>query len=486
MRKRLLSLALAALMLTGCAGGKSSAPQSSAPTEQSGTSGSEKKQRTELTVAFLEKGPEVGIFDPKLYVKRFNDSQDEYTVKVADYADYAGEDDLYGDGMIAQFKRDVVAGKAPDIVVLNDRGLVEMLSQKGAFADLDGFMENDPEVNRDTLMPNVLKALESSDGCLYSISPQFKIRSAAVKKKFGQRENWTVREMIDFYDNAPSTADHLYDYTDPGKVFDTVLSGMDYLIDYGNAACHFDSDDFVDVLEFCSRFKNTEELPDKLNTGEWESYSYDRNTWLKNDRDIFESFMIEGRINNMWNEISQVRDMDFCEDITLVGYPSSNGHGGKIDPLEGFSILDTCPDKEGAWQFIRYFFTKDAQSVNDKLGASSNNRYAIIMLRTRKDCFEEWLDTCRYFTEWSAEEQKFVKTYNYDTYEYHAEPLNDEDVDDLRRYVLSCDTVYNSFPSEVTKICMEEAESYFSGRCSARDAAEMIQNRASLWISEQS
>ena len=481
MKKQLLSLTLAAVMLTGCAGNGSSSSDSAVSDIVNGTSGAvsgETKERTELTVAFLSDVPGITQFD--LYVDKFNRSQDSYNIREVDYVQYNNENDEHLEGALKQLRIDVAAGDSPDIMILSDHSTIQLLGQKGALADLYEFMENDPEVNRDTLMPNVLSALESGDGCLYSIAPQFIVHTLAVKKKFGQRENWSVDDMISFYDNAPASADHLYDQVERGDMFNVMLKGMDYLIEYEKAKCYFDSEDFVKVLEFCNRFTDKVYVPEDPDGTYWTEMS----KWLKNDRELLDIHMVDASDASLASDYSYLRDVHFGENFTFVGYPGSNGNGGKIETLNEFAIADSCSDKEGAWQFVRYFFNDENQAVRGVNETTSNR--ALYTTRARKDQFEKWLEKSRYCYEWSDEEQKFVKAEESDYKGTIIHSLSDEDVEEFRRYRLSCDTLYDSLDPEIVSICKEEAAAYFAGDCSAQQAADYIQNRCSIYVSENS
>ena len=64
-------------------------------------------------------------------------------------------------------------------------------------------------------------------------------------------------------------------------------------------------------------------------------------------------------------------------------------------------------------------------------------------------------------------------------------PLTQEERDDLERYVLSCDTLGGQYDDDILNICLEEAQTFFSGEASAEQAADMIQNRCSILVSER-
>lgn len=406
-------------------------------------------------------------------VNQFNQSQNKYRIQIVDYSQYNSEGPPYtADGAMNQLKMDLISGKAPDIIITQNHNDITALSGKGAFVDLYQFMENDPDVNRDTLMPNLLKACENSNGQLYSLSPSFSIKTMAVKTKFFDKENWTLDEMISLYDNAPSTADHLYDGISKEEMFRNLFYAATDLVDYESGVCHFDSPDFVKILEFCNRFVDEVYMPDKWSEPEaHQQYYTDKFYWWSNDRIVVSEIGAGGD-----SSLSYTRDVDARDDITLVGYPSSNGSGGKLDFSENIAISATCPDKEGAWQFVRSYFTKEYQLAENDWGGKAN----IQGLSARKDGFERDMYRSSHFTDMDGNSVDYYESKGDKYY-----PLTQEEEDKLTNYILGCDTIYGDYDSDVLNICLEEAAAYFAGETTAENAADMIQNRASITLSEK-
>lgn len=404
-----------------------------------------------------------GVNGGDVYVSKFNRSQSKYRIKFVDYSQYSDENDFSGNGAMQQLQLDIVSGKAPDIIVTGDFNTIRSLSRKGAFADLYEFMDKDSEVNRDTIMPNILKALESEDGCLYMISPTYSISTLATKTSVCNKENWTLDDMISLYDDAPETADHLYDYDTKEDKFKELLQASTDFVDCDKFTCRFDSDDFVNLLEFCNRFVNEIEKPDKETEYEaLQQYYYDQFMAWSQDRSLVRAMSPSG--------YSYTRYVQARDDITMVGYPSDSGKGGKLSFETYYAISNTCPDKEGAWEFLRTYFSKEYQGNDGAYGDP-----------VLKSAFEKQMDSTMHLTDPMGNPVDSIED---DGAEYY--PLTQEQRDMVAEYILGCDTIYGVMDPDIYDICMEEAGSYFSGECSAKEAADMIQNRASLLLSEKS
>ena len=92
------------------------------------------------------------------------------------------------------------------------------------------------------------------------------------------------------------------------------------------------------------------------------------------------------------------------------------------------------------------------------------------------------------------EDESGKKEYYDDTYwmgndgdEIVIPPLTKEERDALEKYI--CEAASSNvflYNNEVTDIVDEEVKSFFAGERSAQETADMIQNRVSLLISEQS
>ena len=66
------------------------------------------------------------------------------------------------------------------------------------------------------------------------------------------------------------------------------------------------------------------------------------------------------------------------------------------------------------------------------------------------------------------------------------DPLSKEERDYVANYIKSASTVRNSFSRDIEEIIMEEVKAFYADEKSAQEAADMIQSRASILVSEQS
>ncbi len=404
------------------------------------------------------------------FANQYNRSQDTYRIKIVNYANAS---DSVGaatndDPVLAQLKLDLISGNAPDIVLASEHNLFLQLGQRGAFTDLYTFMEDDAEYNQETLLPNVLNAMEDSQGRLFALTPTFNVWSAAVKTKFCDKENWTMADMIALYDNAPDSASQVYEWITREDMLNRLLKGQDWLVDPEQGKCYFETGVFEQMLAFCNRFTDKVIMPDKETDPEGaQQYYTDAAYRIRQDKELLEFTATGGSGANY------LRYDTFGEDYTYVGYPSENGKGGKIEPSVELAVTSTCPDKEAAWQIVKQYIAYEAEKPH--YGGMS-----IV-----ESLFTEEMDEAMHLTDLQGDEIVEVPSI---TSKLGMEifPLTQAERDEEERYIRSCDTLYNALDDAVLNIIREETDVYFAGDCTAAEAASMIQKRAELMISEQS
>lgn len=383
-------------------------------------------------------------------MNKFNNASDKYRVQLVQYP--------YDDNN-QQLNMDIISGNAPDIICGLDYSTYLNYRNKGLFADLYELM--DDELSKEMIMPNVITALESQ-GKLYSLCTRFDINTLVAKTKNYNKENWTFDDMLSLYDN--STAEHLYDGETKLDMFRQMFYTMNDLIDYENVTCNFDSPEFIQLLEFCNRFVDTVDKPEKWDDYEaFSQYMSDKYHWFGNDKTIVEPLDFVS--------LSQYNLLKYTQgngdDLTIVGYPSNNGKGGRIEPEFLMSITEKCENKQGAWEFLKFYILNQNELDVEEY---QYNWSSFIPVLT--DSFNKAM-TAEMSTQHSA------GSVEYPSY-------TQADVDMLTEYIKSCDTIGTVLDKDIVYVCEEEAGLYFAGEQTAEKSAELIQNRVSVLISERS
>ncbi|MCM1229655.1 MAG: extracellular solute-binding protein [Ruminococcus flavefaciens] len=349
----------------------------------------------------------------------------------------------------------LISGEIPDIFFGLEYDTFVNYRNKGIFTDLYNLIDSDSELDRDDFMPNVLSALESPDGKLCTLSDCFGVRTLYTKTSVWDKENWTLDEFIGAYDNAPASFTHLYDGETKIEMLNNMTYAMVDFIDYNNASCSFDNPDFIKILEFCNRFVDEVQKPDKSYESEaFSDYYADKYEWLGNEKILFEN----GSAGS-YNFIKRLNAND--ADLTFAGYPSIDGRGGLIDIGSLICISENCTEKEGAWEFIKYCIENTANCP------------------VLCDSFEEYMD----------DEMTKHRTASGN----EIPPFDQQTRDKVAEYMKSCtklcasydDFYYPAFNKDIMAIMTEEATLYFNAEQTVETAAENIQSRVSILISER-
>ncbi|MBQ9898692.1 MAG: extracellular solute-binding protein [Ruminococcus sp.] len=414
-------------------------------------------------------------------VNDFNNSNTDYRIRVENYSKYDDYEYIEGQDMpkinntaADQLKKDIIAGKTPDMICCYDRTVMDTLANKGAFTDLYQYMGKDGTISKDELMPNLLEALET-DGKLYSIAPSFYLYAYAVKSKYYNKDTWTVSEFIDTFRQLPEGA-KVFQW---GNSKDTVLSMLLYgsgdYVDYRNGTCDFDNEDFINLLKFCNEFPDEEEDINWETATEEEITNYSREQELayRNDKAFVYELGLSWLMDYKESKVGR-----FGEDINIVGYPSKTGNGLFLQASNNLAILEDSPSKEACWRFISTLFTEDYQK--------DHCSYNIPMLATVFDQkFEEAMQK-PYYEDENGKKVEYDDTVYINDEEIIVDPLTQEECDFLREKIMSANQITSSYSTDVYNIVSEEVQAYFNGEKSAEDTAAMIQNRVSILISEQS
>jgi ABC-type glycerol-3-phosphate transport system substrate-binding protein len=147
-----------------------------------------------------------------------------------------------------------------------------------------------------------------------------------------------------------------------------------------------------------------------------------------------------------------------------------------IVPEMRFSISAQSKNADAAWQLLRQFLLEDYQneityefpirkSSYDKLANESMER----MFWIDDDGVKQYEDDIMYLGD-----QEVV-----------VQPMTQEEVDYVKNFVGSLNMVYSA-NENVYNIITEEASAYFSGQKSAKEVADIIQSRVSIYVNENS
>lgn len=383
-------------------------------------------------------------------VRDFNRTNPDYQIEVREYMDYSSGYDW--DAATARLATEIGAGKVPDILDTYGMPLASWASS-GILEDLWHWIDLDRDIDREDLMLRVLEA-DSINGKLYEISDGFSFSTlAGPEDAVGNRVAWTPEDMWAALENMPEgCAAASY-----GRVLmlrKMLMTFWDRLVDWGTGTCSFNGEEFRQTLEFCGQLPEDgvpyDEVDERIRDGNLLLYSCN--------------------VNNFWTlqEIKSNFRAGPYGKAALVGVPNPWGAAGSsFDLAGGLAMSSGSRNKEGAWAFLRTMLLPHKQSRYDR-------RFPI-----NKEAFEE-----------SAKEDGRLtgrSSYGYSDSKgkYHVyKAASQNEYDQIMALYEAVDSVHR-WDEGLGEIIMEIAGAYFAGDKGLDETVELIQNRASLYISEQ-
>lgn len=394
-------------------------------------------------------------------ISEFNLADNGYKIELVRYKSDTDvvESQNTVDGLMTadlDLQMDIIQGEAVDIVpdsAFYDKGTYDNLAQKGAFTDLNEFLD---EELRSELNTHILE-LHETNGKLYQMPIFYGIETQTGMRKYvGTKENWTFDEMTAKWSEAPEDVLFTGHPTRWNVYQQCIKRNLGMFVDYENMTCDFTSPDFVRFLDFCMQFPENDS-----------GFSFDEGA---------PKFMSIRLINGILAMHGIICDEN-SETYTLVGYPSKDGNGSFIDTKnERWSICTkSAPEvQEGAWEFFEMLLSEDYQYNHDRM-------------------MSDWIN------EGKLNEYGFpvnTKALSRKAEEAMTEPLspNYEDTplmtqaeyDHITEFIGSLSRMNTTVDSSIQAIVDEEVEACLAGVRSGEEAAKIIQGRVEIMLSERS
>lgn len=482
MKKSLLIFAASAMvMLASCSEVATKSSESPAPEVESAIwgvdeSGSETDSGSEpITLTYAIIG-EI-LPEEKKLIEQFNVEDNGYVIETRDYSSYVANEDGFivydeeKDKMLnIVLTQDIAKGEI-DVFCdyyLNGAEKMDRLAAKGAFVDLYSFMENDPDVNSATLNDHILQ-LHEKDGKLYTLPTYYSVSTLKGESRYvGDKENWTLDEFISHWEQMPEGA-RINGGTEKYQVFSTIMwNTVDSYIDYESATASFDSPEFIRMLEFCNTFDDI--------SGYKTEYDPNAVDFVKPCNIYnFHEFHTSG----LWNEGNQP--------ITLVGFPSDSGSGAVITTSSRFAISSVISEEkqQGAWEFIRKYAMEEYQTEHYCRFDTVNFNGEIKQVASNFNGLPMNLNVYDKIAKEAMEGKFNEKIVSFSGNEFEVGWLTQDELDRLTNYINSIQNLSVSMDNELWNILREETLSYFEGEKTVEEAVGIIQDRASILLSER-
>ena len=394
----------------------------------------------------------------------YNKTSEEYRIRVVDYYQYNTADD-YSIGL-SKMNTDIASGNTPDIIMINTEMPVSSYISKGLFADLNPFLENDPELKKEDYSSNIMEVF-SQDGKWYQLVPSYSLYTIFGKaSEVGETPGWTMEDLKELRKKRGEDITVFSEMTQTGVLNYIMLFARGQFIDWENGECNFESEEFIELLEFANEF------PTEIDYSEiYEDPDY----WEQQ-----ETMFRDGRALLMPYSISNIDDFKylekgtFGEPITAVGFPVQEGVGNVIMCDMNFAISAKSSYQQEAWEFIKYYLTPEYQD---------NISYGWPVLQSSLDARMQAALERPFYLDENGQKVEYDDTYYIGGMEITLDPLTESDCERVRGFLNSATEVY-AYDTAIMNIVNEEAAPYFDGQKTAAEVADIIQSRIYIYVNE--
>lgn len=416
------------------------------------------KEKTPITLAAMYLSGDV-----KKRVIDFNKSNDTYRIQINEYNQYSTMDDYMAG--YTKLNNDIVAGKIPDILVVDEAMPFDSYVAKGLITDLYTLMENDEEIKKEDFSQNIMDAF-SADGKLYRLVPGYRVSGVFGKTSIvGDRTGWNMQEFQELMTTMPEETQSFSEMTRDGMIYMGLMFANNDYIDKNTGKCSFDSPEFIEFLEFVSTF------PKEIDYTIYE----DENYWEEMEGMYRENrAILLNRYISTYADFNRMEKGEFGEEVTAIGFPTASKNGNVILADSSYAISAKSKCQEGAWEFLRYYLLDEYQEELE---------YAFPIKKSALEKQAAEAMERPYWINDDGTKEYYDDTYYIDGVEVIIEPMTQQEVDEFTAFLNSL-TMVGGYNQSIQDIVTEEAEPFFEGQKSAQEVAKIIQSRAQLYISE--
>jgi len=385
-------------------------------------------------------------------VININKKNPETRISIKQFYEDFGEMD-YEDAM-AGFMTAMASDPSVDIVFFNGSSpYADMMNfaSKGLLIDLNPFIDADADIAREDLMGSVLDVCTYND-MLVGLPTGFSVRTVLGKvSDVGTEPGWTFADMKALLESKEPGTQLFYGVDRDWALNMCMNLGYKQFVDLENVNCNFNCQEFIDVLEFANLF------PEEF---EWNEEEEQTTLW-NTGKVLLADYNLAD-----FNEIQLYRAI-FNDDLTYIGYPTTEGNGALMSLGAGFGITKNCDQTEVAWKLIREYFLPQEDE---------NDYYYSYNFSIRQDEFDKFCE--------EAMSNENNGSWGWGDFEVEIQPATQEQVDEVKELIANITAVDGAVSDSIMNIISEEAAGYFSGQKTAQQVAETIQSRVWVYLSE--
>lgn len=460
MNKKMLAVfLLIIILLTGCTSpapeplpeGQSNTAATPTPKPNIITPTTESEPVT-LTIAVPGYESEPGIYSTSFIwedeIAAFHEAQSEIRIETVIYPN----DDT-------QLRLELISGEGPDLICTGEFGNLEVLTAMGCLVDLYPYLEQDADITKGDLWNIELLEL---DGKLVQIAPEFYLTTHyGTQDAYGEEPGWTLEECLARLESAESPQDILGNITGKAFVANFIRDYAKTHVDYENALCDFNTEEFRAILEVAKAIDFISDDPNVYSTLTQTQQEFFT---------VYPEVIYPCRISGL-SEFTSFLNTTAGIPINLMGMPTSEGNGAYAAFPQPISVCSFTEHPQECWEFLKYLITNEYLLEDTTVFPL----YLPYLETQIEDAIVEKVSRSQENPQSMLSSVALGQT---------VTPKFTEEEAELLHYLLDGGPSLYGYDPVVSPIVFEELEGYLLGQRTAEETIDLIENRVRIYLSE--
>lgn len=347
---------------------------------------------------------------------------------------------------------EIVAGNGPELMWVSEEDM-RILAEKGALMDMSELI---PSEIKEQLLPGVLK-VGTIDGTLVGITPEVSFYTVFTPDSVWSRDSWSISDVMSLVESRDDWEWPLsYSIYKPDfyTLFYFLLKDLadSPFVDMENGVSHFDSDEFIQVLEFCKKY------------GEKDSVKVD---WDDLD-EMMQNGTCAAQVSYFYDGFGNFsHSMPSLKDCHIVGFPRNEGSGNYLYSEAYLVVSANATHIDAIKDFIAYLLDYD-------------NQYTVSFSPVRKDVLRDSVVITPH-----SNTPAILKSTSYEVYRpIETKPDGTSYLEEFMTFAESCEP-QPLRPEAISDILGDELPSFVADDKNAKEVADIIHRRVQLYFAEQ-
>lgn len=357
------------------------------------------------------------------------------------------------DKFVSTVTTELASGKGPDMLVTNYLPY-KKYADKNMLADIGGMMNSDPDFKLDDYYANVFDTLKYN-GKYVTIPTSVQFTnlwigdsSAIGQSDVGDKE-WSWQQFIDRVKPLVPSGGSAISQMPADTLLQTMLNpGIGQFVDQEAGKASFDGETFIHLL------KQAKQMVD--------------DGMVAPDAGTNLNLFLPYPFRYLSDLITIPQVMLGAEGAVYRAPGAAPGYAFRSNLT--LSINDKSPNKQAAWEFLKFILSDEIQSNSSRSGMRG--------MPVSKKAFHGLQEALKQQENTGATSKKTL-----DGQSIVIEPPTDEEIDKLESYMTGINAVQET-DSKIAELIAGETDPFFKGQKSAEETAAAIQGKVTTYLNE--